>query len=189
MNETKQTKEKSTNYIQYAEGFARFLADCCVEYAVASSRKGKEYPVHPPPPPPLAKPQPHSTQQQEHETKTQQQQQETKDEDNKAIKKSSTATTAAKSAAAVGALTFSLYSTYQASTTWGDVTLQNQVELLLEHVEANLLSARIWTEERQKLNDPIPELVLTDLKRLRQLVDCLYRLDSRREKKIETAGW
>ncbi|KAI8139371.1 hypothetical protein BJV82DRAFT_626987 [Fennellomyces sp. T-0311] len=187
MSETKQTKEKATNYVQYAQGFAQFLADCCVEYAIATSRHDREAPKA------------QQQQQQQHQQQAKPQPRTTataaasSKEDEKANdeqkKEQKGVSTAAKSAAAIGALTFSLYSTYQASVTWGDVTLQNQVELLLEHVEAQLSSARIWTEERTKMDDHVPELIVEDLKRLGKLVDCLYRLDSRREKKIETAGW
>ncbi|KAI9494390.1 hypothetical protein BDB00DRAFT_314186 [Zychaea mexicana] len=223
-NEEKKNDTSSVNYLRYAEGFARFLADCCIEYAVLSSKHQKdaqnrsdsreEGPF---------RPQKRafqsyfsssssssSQQQNQRENRTRSttdttthndtnnnnndddQQVKSKQKDNKERSKGgndATVSTAAKSAAAIGALTFSIYSTYQASVGYGDITLQNQVELLLEHVEANLRSTRIWTEERVKLDDSVPELITHDMNRLRQLVDCLYRLDSRREKKIETAGW
>ena len=224
----------STNYIQYAAGFARFLADCCIEYVALSSKhqnnnsdkrqmkqegkqrnnnkslsssspsyywasretefdqqssffadfsttnkKDNENPTK------TEKDQLSSLKDKEEKSKSNDKKEKVQQVDNE----STTTSTAVKSAAAIGALTFSIYSTYQASVGYGDITLQNQVELLLEHVESNLSSTKIWSEERTKMDDPVPELILDDMKRLRQLVDCLYRLDSRREKKIETAGW
>ncbi|KAI9321790.1 hypothetical protein BX666DRAFT_1905609 [Dichotomocladium elegans] len=94
-----------------------------------------------------------------------------------------------QSAVAVGAFSFSAYSTYQASVAWGDVTFQNQLELLLDHVEEILRSTTVWIEEHDKLGDPIPDLVRQDVIRLKRLVDHLIRLDSRSKRRQETAGW
>ncbi|KAI7853983.1 hypothetical protein BDC45DRAFT_509538 [Circinella umbellata] len=226
-NDTKSTMN-NTNYIQYAAGFARFLADCCIEYVALSAKhqnrnsdkkqeKQKEKQRNNNQSSSSYYWTPRQTEfnqesssftnfstpnktDNEKPKKTEKDQTSSmkngkeKDSDIKEVNQqvnnnSTTTSTAVKSAAAIGALTFSIYSTYQASVGYGDITLQNQVELLLEHVESNLRSTKIWSEERKKMDDPVPELILDDMKRLRQLVDCLYRLDSRREKKIETAGW
>lgn len=81
----------------------------------------------------------------------------------------------AKSAAAVGALTLSLYSTYKASAVYGDVTFHDQLELLLEHVHTILKSSKIWIEEHEKMGDPVPDCMRQDIKRLTQLVDHIQR--------------
>ena len=229
-----ESNTNSTNYIQYTAGFARFLADCCIEYVALSSkhqnnnsdkRQAKQEQkqrnnnksasssassyycssretefdqqsslfadfsttnkTDNDKPAKTEKSQISSSKDEKEKAKSNNKQEKNQQVDNG----STTTSTAVKSAAAIGALTFSIYSTYQASVGYGDITLQNQVELLLEHVESNLSSTKIWSEEHTKMDDPVPDLILDDMKRLRQLVDCLYRLDSRRGKKIETAGW
>ncbi|KAI9273120.1 hypothetical protein BDA99DRAFT_500112 [Phascolomyces articulosus] len=231
-------KSNNSNYINYAAGFAKFLAECCVEYAALSAKhpsnktpspnknnnthqekpkqqatctsssyswsqrqqRTKEEPSHTSSTFPFTSfrtttandTNNNNTNKKEEDEQDEKKVNESTNEEKDQVDKTTSdtsANTAMKSAAAIGALTFSLYSTYQASVGYGDITLQNQLELLLEHVEANLRSTQIWLEERVKMDDPVPELIVSDMKRLRQLVDCLYRLDSRREKKIETAGW
>lgn len=95
----------------------------------------------------------------------------------------------AKSAVAASALGFSLYSTYQASAALGHVNFQNQLERLLDHVSAALKSTSIWIKEREKMQDPVHDMIRQDVIRIRQLVHHVERLDSRSLRKKEAAGW
>ncbi|KAI8365209.1 uncharacterized protein BYT42DRAFT_589162 [Radiomyces spectabilis] len=94
-----------------------------------------------------------------------------------------------KSAAAVGALTLSLYSTYQANVAYGDITFHNQLEVLLTHVHSILKSTQIWIKQHEKLGDSVPEQLTNDMITIQELVQCLERLDPRSEKKSEATGW
>lgn len=209
--------------MRYAEGFGRFLADCCIDYlATRNARaaaqgerydsiprtrtnKRRRFYAH----------QTHvSTKDDSEDEEEQEKQQKERKSNNCREKKekgnSEANTVYAKSAAAVGALTLSLYSTYKASAVYGDVTFHDQLELLLEHVQTVLKSSEIWIEEHEKMGDPVPSNMRLDINRLNQLVDhiqrwivlytlCKYihikanvmsiRLDPRYEKKLEVTGW
>jgi hypothetical protein len=113
----------------------------------------------------------------------------TKKEQSQVLAPSYTATTLAKSAAAAGALSLSLYSTYQASVKFNEVSFHNQLEILITQVQSIIQSTEVWIEEHDKMDDKIPTQVRTDLVQLKQLVDFLVRLDARANKKKEAAGW
>ncbi|ORX55659.1 hypothetical protein DM01DRAFT_1335048 [Hesseltinella vesiculosa] len=99
------------------------------------------------------------------------------------------ALTVAKSSAAIGALTLSLYSTYNANVALGDISFHDQLELLLSHVHAISQSVDVWLKERALLGDPAPAIVRKDLERIKTLAHTLERLDPRQQKKMEAAGW
>jgi hypothetical protein len=94
-----------------------------------------------------------------------------------------------KSLTSIAALTLSLYSAHRASLSWGEITFQSQLELLTTHVNAALESTTAWIKDRKDMNDPIPDIVLRDVVRLQELLSLIERLDSRKEKRLETAGW
>ncbi|KAI8584595.1 hypothetical protein K450DRAFT_217034 [Umbelopsis ramanniana AG] len=94
-----------------------------------------------------------------------------------------------KSVASLAALTISLYSAHRASISWGDITFHGQLELLTTHVNAALESTSAWIKDRQDMNDEIPDIIVRDVNRLRELISLIERLDSRTEKRLETAGW
>lgn len=112
-----------------------------------------------------------------------------KNEESQVLAPSSTATTLAKSAAAAGVLSLSLYSTYQASVKFNEVSFHNQLEILISQVQSIIQSTEVWIEEHDRMDDKIPNQVRTDLVQLKQLVDFFVRLDPRANKKIEAAGW
>ncbi|KAL1921151.1 uncharacterized protein VTP21DRAFT_10867 [Calcarisporiella thermophila] len=90
---------------------------------------------------------------------------------------------------ALAALTISLYSSYRASQSWGEVSFYHQLDLLLQHVSESLSSTRAWVEERRRLGLEIPSIVTEDLRKLTKLLDLIQRLDNRPEKRTETAAW
>jgi hypothetical protein len=94
-----------------------------------------------------------------------------------------------KSVASLAALTISLYSAHRASISWGDITFHSQLELLTTHVNAALESTSAWIKDRQDMNDQVPDIIVRDVNRLRELISLIERLDSRTEKRLETAGW
>lgn len=94
-----------------------------------------------------------------------------------------------KSMASLAALTISLYSAHRASISWGDITFHSQLELLTTHVNAALESTSAWIKDRQDMNDEVPDIIVRDVNRLRELISLIERLDSRTEKRLETAGW
>lgn len=94
-----------------------------------------------------------------------------------------------KSLTSIAALTLSLYSAHRASLSWGEITFQSQLELLTTHVKAALESTTAWIKDRKDMNDPVPDILLRDVARLQELLSLIERLDSRREKRMETAGW
>ncbi|KAG2174538.1 hypothetical protein INT44_006801 [Umbelopsis vinacea] len=94
-----------------------------------------------------------------------------------------------KSVASLAALTISLYSAHRASISWGDITFHGQLELLTTHVNAALESTSAWIKDRQDMNDEVPDIIVRDVNRLRELISLIERLDSRTEKRLETAGW
>jgi hypothetical protein len=94
-----------------------------------------------------------------------------------------------KSVASLAALTISLYSAHRASISWGDITFHGQLELLTTHVNAALESTSAWMKDRQDMNDEVPDIIVRDVNRLRELISLIERLDSRTEKRLETAGW
>ncbi|KAJ2962460.1 hypothetical protein NQZ79_g2380 [Umbelopsis isabellina] len=94
-----------------------------------------------------------------------------------------------KSLTSIAALTLSLYSAHRASLSWGEITFQSQLELLTTHVKAALESTTAWIKDRKDMNDPVPDILLRDVARLQELLTLIERLDSRREKRMETAGW
>lgn len=97
--------------------------------------------------------------------------------------------TLAKSAAAASVLSLSLYSTYQATVTFNEVSFHNQLEILISQVQSIVQSTEVWIEEHDKMDDEIPNQVRNDLVQLKQLIDLLVRLDPRANKKIEAVGW
>ncbi|KAL1933902.1 hypothetical protein VTP01DRAFT_7992 [Rhizomucor pusillus] len=191
-----------SEYLRYAEGFGRFLADCCIDYLATrnaraaaqgerydsiprtrTNKRRRFYAHHT-----------HvSTEDDSEDEEEQEKQQKERKSNNSREKKEKGNSEAnivyAKSAAAVGALTLSLYSTYKASAVYGDVTFHDQLELLLEHVQTVLKSSEIWIEEHEKMGDPVPSNMRLDINRLNQLVDHIQRLDPRYEKKLEVTGW
>ncbi|OBZ87905.1 hypothetical protein A0J61_04044 [Choanephora cucurbitarum] len=110
-------------------------------------------------------------------------------DDLKALAPHSTTSTIAKSAVAASVLSLSLYSTYQASVKFSEVSFHNQLEILINQVEAILQSTQIWIEEHDKLGDKIPTQIRSDVVQLREIVDYIVRLDPRSNKKMEAAGW
>lgn len=112
-----------------------------------------------------------------------------KKEEKQVVGPSTTAETLAKSAAAAGVLSLSLYSTYQASVKFNEVSFHNQLEILIAQVQNILQSTEVWIEEHDKMHDKIPNRVRTDVIQLKQLLDLLVRLDPRSNKKLEATGW
>lgn len=110
-------------------------------------------------------------------------------EDKQVLGPSITAETLAKSAAAASILSLSLYSTYQASVKFSEVSFHNQLEMLIAQVQSILQSTEVWIEEHDKMQDKIPNRVRTDVIQLKQLLDLLVRLDPRSNKKLEATGW
>ncbi|KAI9470973.1 MAG: hypothetical protein EXX96DRAFT_586385 [Benjaminiella poitrasii] len=102
---------------------------------------------------------------------------------------STTRTTLVKSAAAASVLSLSLYSTYQASVRFNEISFHQQLEVLITQVQSIIQSTEVWIEEHDKMNDKFPNQVKTDVIQLKQLVDYLIRLDPRSHKKLEAAGW
>lgn len=94
-----------------------------------------------------------------------------------------------KSVATLAALTLSLYSAHRASLSWGEITFHSQLELLTTHVNAALESTSAWIKDRQDMNDAVPDILVRDVTRLKELLSLIERLDSRAEKRLETAGW
>lgn len=112
-----------------------------------------------------------------------------KQKEKEVVKKSDNNNTLLKSAAAAGALSLSLYSTYQASVQFSEISFHNQLELLIAQVKSILQSTEVWIQEHDKMDDKIPEQVRSDVTQLNQLLDLLVRLDPRSNKKVEAAGW
>ncbi|KAI8882676.1 hypothetical protein K501DRAFT_315473 [Backusella circina FSU 941] len=113
-----------------------------------------------------------------------------KNEDDKQVTEASNSTsTVAKTAAAAGLLSISLFSTYQASVVFSDISFHNQLEILLTQVHAIIQSTEVWVQEHEKMDEKIPHQLLTDLNLIRDLVSHLERLDPRSNKKVEAAGW
>ncbi|KAK4515049.1 uncharacterized protein ATC70_002659 [Mucor velutinosus] len=131
--------------------------------------------------------------QKEKQDKEKKQNQAAKNDDNTEKKQvlgpSVTAETLTKSAAAAGILSLSLYSTYQASVKFSEVSFHNQLEILIAQVQSILQSTDVWIEEHDKMQDKIPNRVRTDMIQLKQLLDLLERLDPRSHKKLEATGW
>ncbi|KAF1802293.1 hypothetical protein V8B55DRAFT_1478759 [Mucor lusitanicus] len=131
--------------------------------------------------------------QEEKKKKKEQQKQAAKKDDSKEEKQvlgpSVTAETLAKSAAAASVLSLSLYSTYQASVKFSEVSFHNQLEMLMAQVQSILQSTEVWIEEHDKMQDKIPNRVRTDVIQLKQLLDLLVRLDPRSNKRLEATGW
>lgn len=94
-----------------------------------------------------------------------------------------------KSVATIAGLTLSLYSAHRASLSWGDITFHSQLELLTTHVNAALESTSAWIKDRQDMSDIVPDILARDVTRLKELLSLIERLDSRTEKRLETAGW
>ncbi|CDH48390.1 hypothetical protein RO3G_16663 [Lichtheimia corymbifera JMRC:FSU:9682] len=171
---------------KHVERFVHFLVDCCIEYFARTTTY-------------------HHDEQQYHYTRssssssshrsssntstTTDKQKKKKDDEENEKDDDSKSNTMTKSAVAAGALGFSLYSTYQASTAWGHVNFQNQLERLLDHVSAALKSTSIWIKEREKMEDPVHDMIRQDVIRIRQLVHHVERLDSRSLRKKEATGW
>lgn len=122
------------------------------------------------------------------ETKDKQKKKEKKDQEVAIIKKENMSLMT-KSVASLAALTISLYSAHRASISWGDITFHSQLELLTTHVNAALESTSAWIKDRQDMNDEVPDIIVRDVNRLRELISLIERLDSRTEKRLETAGW
>ncbi|KAI8065172.1 hypothetical protein BC940DRAFT_88904 [Gongronella butleri] len=97
--------------------------------------------------------------------------------------------TATKSTVALGALSFSLYSTYNANVALGDISFHDQLEILFSHVHSVTQSVDVWIKEHVQLGDPVPAMVQHDVDRIKALVHDLERLDPRRQKKLEATGW
>ncbi|EPB82052.1 hypothetical protein HMPREF1544_11217 [Mucor circinelloides 1006PhL] len=112
-----------------------------------------------------------------------------KKEEKQVLGPSTTAQTLAKSAAAAGVLSLSLYSTYQASARFSEVSFHNQLEMLITQVQSILQSTEVWIEEHDKMHDKIPNRIRSDVIQLKQLLDLLVRLDPRSNKKLEATGW
>ncbi|KAI8368776.1 hypothetical protein BD560DRAFT_398684 [Blakeslea trispora] len=110
-------------------------------------------------------------------------------DDLKALAPNSTTGTIAKSAVAASILSLSLYSTYQASVKFSEVSFHNQLEILITQVESILQSTQIWIQEHDKLGDKIPTQIRSDVVQLKEIVDYIVRLDPRSNKKMEAAGW
>ncbi|RCI04005.1 hypothetical protein CU098_010283 [Rhizopus stolonifer] len=110
-------------------------------------------------------------------------------EDLKALAPHTSTSTMAKSAVAASVLSLSLYSTYQASVKFSEVSFHNQLEILITQVQSILQSTQVWIEEHDKLGDGVPNQIRSDVIQLKQIVDYLVRLDPRSNKKIEAAGW
>ncbi|KAI8988104.1 hypothetical protein BDF20DRAFT_813462, partial [Mycotypha africana] len=120
--------------------------------------------------------------QREKRAKTQQQQQQQ-------VATSSTTSTIAKSAAAASVLSLSLYSTYQASLKFSEVSFHNQLEILINQIQSIVQSTEIWIEEHEKLGDPVSDRIRNDVVQIKQIIEYLTRLDPRANKKMEAAGW
>lgn len=94
--------------------------------------------------------------------------------DNKQVAKSNNSILV-KSAVAASVLSLSLYSTYQASVTFSDISFHNQLELLITQVQSIIQSTEVWIEEHEKMNDKVPSQVRSDLIYIKQLVEDLVR--------------
>lgn len=112
-----------------------------------------------------------------------------KKEEKKEVVKKNNNDVLIKSAAAAGVLSLSLYSTYQASVQFSEISFHNQLELLIAQVKSILQSTEVWIQEHDKMEDKVPEQVRKDVLELNQLLDLLVRLDPRSNKKVEAAGW
>lgn len=97
--------------------------------------------------------------------------------------------TLVKSAVAASVLSLSLYSTYQASVAFSDISFHNQLELLVTQVQSIIQSTEVWIEEHEKMNDKVPSRVRSDVTVIKQLIEDIVRLDPRANKKVEAAGW
>lgn len=97
--------------------------------------------------------------------------------------------TLVKSAVAASVLSLSLYSTYQASVAFSDISFHNQLELLVTQVQSIIQSTEVWIEEHEKMNDKVPSRVRSDVTVVKQLIEDIVRLDPRANKKVEAAGW
>ncbi|KAI9345403.1 hypothetical protein BD770DRAFT_475648 [Pilaira anomala] len=93
------------------------------------------------------------------------------------------------SAVAASMLSLSLYSTYQASVNFSDISFHNQLELIISQVESIIQSTEVWIEEHEKMGDKVPNQVRTDLMYIKELVANLINLDPRANKRVEAAGW
>lgn len=94
-----------------------------------------------------------------------------------------------KSAVAASVLSLSLYSTYQASVVFSDISFHNQLELLVTQVQSIIQSTEVWIEEHDKMDDKIPSQIRSDVVYLKEIIENLVRLDPRANKKVEAAGW
>lgn len=97
--------------------------------------------------------------------------------------------TLVKSAVAASVLSLSLYSTYQASVAFSDISFHNQLALLVTQVQSIIQSTEVWIEEHEKMDDKVPNRVRSDLTYIKQLIEDIVRLDPRANKKVEAAGW
>ncbi|KAI7883636.1 hypothetical protein K492DRAFT_205297 [Lichtheimia hyalospora FSU 10163] len=173
---------------KHVERFIHFLADCCIEYFTRPTtyhhdeqQQRQQYYDTRPSSSSNKEKHPSNSTSSSTTTSTTDKKKDEKEKDNN--------NTMTKSAVAAGALGFSLYSTYQASTAWGHVNFQNQLELLLDHVSAALKSTSIWIKEREKMEDSVHDMIRQDVVRIRQLVHHVERLDSRSLRKKEATGW
>lgn len=176
---------------RHVERFVHFLVDCCIEYFTRTTTyhhdEQRHYYTR-------SSSSSASSDKEKHSSKTSStadKKKTKKDEDEQKEKTNNNSNNnmMAKSAVAASALGFSLYSTYQASAAMGHVNFQNQLERLLDHVSAALKSTSIWIKEREKLEDPVHDMIRQDVIRIRQLVHHVERLDSRSLRKKEAAGW
>ncbi|KAH8553656.1 hypothetical protein BGW37DRAFT_486632 [Umbelopsis sp. PMI_123] len=134
----------------------------------------------------------HEKERQEREKRKKEEKNEDNEEKKKqelAVIRKENASLMTKSLATLAALTISLYSAHRASISWGDITFHSQLELLTTHVNAALESTSAWIKDRQDMNDEVPDIIVRDVNRIRELLSLIQRLDSRTEKRLETAGW
>ncbi|KAI7861748.1 hypothetical protein BDF14DRAFT_1864531 [Spinellus fusiger] len=127
----------------------------------------------------------------EEEEKKKEEKKKTEEEERKKLKEKENSSRGVyiTSAAAAGALTLSVYSTYKASSALGDISFHDQLEVLLTHVQSILNSTNAWRKEREKLGHSVPDQIKKEAHQIQQLVDSIARLDPRLEKRTEAAGW
>lgn len=96
-------------------------------------------------------------------------------EDQQVSRSAATNNAVMTSAVAASVLSLSLYSTYQASVKFSDVSFHNQLELIIAQARSIIQSTEVWIEEHEKMDDKVPSQLRTDVAYLKELIETLVK--------------
>lgn len=165
----KPSSQRGQTAMQYAKGLGRFLVECCMRYLEDNERRRERSSFH------RERRTCPCEEEEDEENKKKQAKQKQKEKEKERAEKEHRSSRFPAVLAGIGAVAMSLYSTYRVSQTWSEITFHDQLELLLDHVQAILRSVQVWIQEHESLGDPVPEMVRRDVVRIRQLVETLER--------------